>query len=268
MSATTPVPPVVMIFSGNDPTGGAGISADIEAVASVGSHPAPVITALTVQDTSNVLGYQVIDSVLIIEQARAVLEDMPVSAFKLGMLGSVENVEVIHTLLIDYPDIPVVLDPVLASGAGTMLADKALQQAMISLLFPITTVLTPNSHEARMLTTGADNLDACAQMLQENGCEFVLITGSHEDTLMVENGLYGNKRKLDSWRWERLEYNYHGSGCTLAASIAGLLAHGNEPHSAIQEAQNYTWQALSNGYRPGMGQHLPNRFYWVDTGNK
>ncbi len=255
--------PVVMLFSGSDPTGGAGILADSEAVTSMGCHPAPVITALTVQDTINVFSCHPVDSALVVEQARAVLEDMPVSAFKLGMLGSVENVEVIHTLLRDYPDIPVVLDPVLIAGGGAPLADESLQQAMTTLLFPATTLVTPNSHEARILAPEADSLDACAQELEGYGCEFVLITGTHESTPMVENTLYTNKRKLDSWQWQRLEHDYHGSGCTLAASIAALLAHGNEPCSAVQEAQEYTWRALSSGWRPGMGQYLPNRFYWV-----
>ncbi len=255
--------PVVMVFSGNDPTGGAGVLADGEAVASMGCRLAPVITALTVQDTINVLSSQPVESALVVEQARAVLEDVPVSAFKLGMLGSVENVEVIHTLLRDYPDIPVVLDPVLVAGGGAPLADESLRQVMITLLFPLTTLVTPNSHEARILAPEADSLDACAQELEGYGCEFILITGTHENTPMVENTLYTNKRKLDSWQWQRLEHDYHGSGCTLAASIAALLAHGNEPCSAVQEAQEYTWRALLNGRRPGMGQYLPNRFYWV-----
>jgi len=255
--------PVVMAFSGSDPTGGAGILADSEAVASMGCRLAPVITTLTVQDTVNVIACQPVESALVVEQARAVLEDMPIHAFKLGMLGSVDNVEVVHTLLRDYPDIPVVLDPVLIAGGGAPLADEALQQAMITLLFPLTTLLTPNSHEARILAPEADSLDACAHELEGYGCEFVLMTGTHENTPMVENILYTNRRRLDSWQWERLEQDYHGSGCTLAAGIAALLAHGNEPCSAVQEAQEYTWQALRNGYRPGMGQYLPNRFYWT-----
>ncbi|HHL45982.1 MAG TPA: hydroxymethylpyrimidine/phosphomethylpyrimidine kinase, partial [Gammaproteobacteria bacterium] len=195
--------PVVMAFSGNDPTGGAGILADSEAVASMGCRLAPVITTLTVQDTINVISCLPVESALVVEQARAVLEDMPIRAFKLGMLGSVENVEVVHTLLRDYPDIPVVLDPVLIAGGGAPLANEELQQAMISLLFPLTTLLTPNSHEARLLAPEADSLDACAHELEGYGCEFVLMTGTHESTPMVENILYTNRRRLDSWRWER-----------------------------------------------------------------
>ncbi len=263
MTVETCTPPVVMAFSGSDPTGGAGILADSEAVASMGCRLAPVITALTVQDTTNVLSCEPVAGRMVVEQARAVLEDMPVSAFKLGMLGSVENAEVVHTLLSDYAGIPVVLDPVLVAGGGAELADASLRQAMLTLLFPQTTLLTPNSHEARLLAPEADSLDACAQALEGYGCDYVLITGTHENTPMVENSLYSNRRKLDSWQWPRLRHDYHGSGCTLAASAAALLAQGNEPLSAVQEAQDYTWKALRDGCRPGMGQYLPNRYYWV-----
>lgn len=255
--------PVVMTFAGNDPTGGAGIQADIEAIASMGCQAAPVITALTVQDTRNVIRFEPVSSLLVIEQARAVLEDMPVACFKLGMLGSVENVEAIHTILSDYPDIPVVTDPILRAGGGSELADAELIDAMTELLLPQTTVLTPNSQEARRLAPEADTLDACGQELLSAGCELVLITGTHENTAGVDNVLYGNMRKLETFTWERLPHSYHGSGCTLASSIAGLLGQGLEPFTAIHEAQEYTWEALKNGYRIGMGQLLPNRLFWA-----
>lgn len=257
--------PVVMALSGSDPSGGAGIQADIEALASHGCHCAPVITAVTVQDTQDIKSYAPLDGTLIMEQARAVLEDMPVVAIKIGLLGSTEAVEAIHSVLHDYPDIPVVLDPVLASGGGTALADDELLEALSGLLLPNTTVLTPNSLEARLLAPEADNLDACAMALLDKGCEFVLITGTHENTPHVVNSLYGNHRVLETFNWERLPGSFHGSGCTLAASIAGLLAQGLEPFSAIHEAQEYTWEALAHGYRVGMGQPIPNRLFWAQT---
>ncbi|MEE9422866.1 MAG: hydroxymethylpyrimidine/phosphomethylpyrimidine kinase [Gammaproteobacteria bacterium] len=255
--------PVVMAFSGNDPSGGAGIQADIEALISHGCHAAPVITALTIQDTSEIIGYTPLDIGLIVEQARVVLEDMVVDAFKIGLLGSSESVEAVHSILTDYPDIPVVLDPVLASGNGSVLADDDVIAAINELLLPQATILTPNSLEARTLAPEADSLDACAMALLERGSEFVLITGTHENTPTVVNTLYTDNRQLETFNWDRLEHSYHGSGCTLAASIAGLLAQGLEPFSAIHEAQEYTWQALLHGYRIGMGQHLPNRLFWA-----
>lgn len=252
-----------MVFAGLDPTGGAGLAADIEAIASMGCHTAPLVTAITVQDTGNVFRFETIDSLLIVEQARTLLADMSVDAIKLGMLGSIENIEVLHTLLVDFPDIPVIYDPVFRAGGGGALADSDMVEAVRSLLLPQTTILTPNSEEARLLAPGADSLDACAQELESAGCEYVLITGSHENTPEVENTLYGNFRRLDSWTWERLPDSYHGSGCTLSAAIAGLLAQGLEPFTAIHEAQEYTWESLKQGYHLGAHQCLPNRLFWA-----
>lgn len=258
-------PPVVMVFSGLDPTGGAGLQADIEALASVGCHAAPIATCLTVQTTRNVQELVPVDSKLIIEQARAVLEDMPVKAFKLGLLGSVETVEMISTLLNDYADIPVILDPIVSAGGGAELANARIVEALGHLLIPKTTVLTPNSEEAHILIRGSDTLGGCAMALLADGCEYVLITGAHVPTQKVINTLYGNYRKLKEYSWERLNGSFHGSGCTLAAALAGFLAHGHEPYSAIQSAQRYTWQSLKNGHYLGMGQALPNRLFWSDA---
>ena len=255
--------PVVIVFAGTDPSGGAGVQADIETLASMGCHAAPVITSVTVQDTVNVKRYVAMDASLVIEQARAILEDVPVAAIKIGMLGSVEVVEVIHTLLTDYPEIPVVLDPVVSAGGGGMLADDDILDAMVNLLFPLVTVLTPNSEEARAFAPEADVLDACAQEILEHGCEYVLITGAHENTPTVNNSLYSESQLIEVFSWQRLNGSYHGSGCTLSVAIAGLLSQGLDPMTAIYEAQEYTWEALKHGYRIGMGQLIPNRLFWA-----
>lgn len=258
-----PALPVVMAFSGADPSGGAGIQADIETLTSMGCHAAPVVTAITVQDTRQLFRYQAVDSMLLIEQARAALEDIPVSAFKIGMLGSVANVEAVHSILVDYPDAPVVLDPVLAAGGGGLIADDEVTDAMISLLFPLTTVLTPNSEEARAFAPEADNLDACGHELLDLGCEYILITGAHENTPHVENRLYSGHSLIETYTWDRLPGKFHGSGCTLAAATAGLLSQGLPPTTAIHEAQEFTWEALNHAYRIGMGQLIPNRLFWA-----
>jgi len=257
--------PVVLSIAGVDPTGGAGLQADIEAITSMGCHACPVVAAVTVQDTHDVKLVEAMPASLVVAQARAVLEDMPVHAIKLGLLGSVEIIQAVHTLLTDYPELPVVLDPILAAGGGTELGDAAMLDAMRTLLVPQATVITPNSLEVRRLAPGADTLDACATALLDRGADLVLITGTHEQTPQVRNSLHVQGRPPEHFTWERLDGSYHGSGCTLASAIAGLLAQGQEPFSAIHEAQEYTWQSLAHGYRLGMGQLLPNRLFWAEA---
>ena len=260
---TTSHPPVVLVFAGNDATGGAGLQADILTLASLGCHAAPVITAITVQDTIGVKQFSSTESGLVIAQARAVLEDMPVAAFKTGMLGSIANLTAIAGIVEDYPEIPLIVDPVMASGQGDALAEEPIEDALRALLLPQATLITPNSLEARRLAPDADTLDACAQQLLSDGCQFVLITGTHENTPQVINRLYGNRRLLDTFAWDRLPDSYHGSGCTLASACAATFAHGFDPVDAVAEAQDFTWNAIKHGLRLGMGQYIPDRLYWA-----
>jgi hydroxymethylpyrimidine/phosphomethylpyrimidine kinase len=162
----------------------------------------------------------------------------------------------------------VILDPVLASGRGDTLAGDDMIIALRELIVPQTTVLTPNSMEARRLAEEDEEgdeptLDECASRLVELGCEFVLITGTHENTPEVINVLYGEAGVVRTDRWKRLPGSFHGSGCTLASAIAATMANGLDVPEAVREAQEYTWQALAHGFRPGMGQHLPDRFFWA-----
>ncbi|MBI4289893.1 MAG: hydroxymethylpyrimidine/phosphomethylpyrimidine kinase [Betaproteobacteria bacterium] len=262
-------PALVLAFSGADPTGGAGIQADLLTLSSLGCHPLSVITAITVQDTAGVQGILAIDPDWVVDQARVILEDMPVAAFKIGMLGSLENITAIAEVVCDYPDVPLVLDPVLASGRGDEMTTEDMIAAMCDLLLPQTTLLTPNSVEARRLAReeGEDSddleLPECARRLLGLGCEYVLITGTHENTPQVINTLYGPEKVVRSDAWERLPGSYHGSGCTLAAAIAATLANGLALPEAVREAQEYTWQALAAASRPGMGQYIPDRFFWA-----
>jgi hydroxymethylpyrimidine/phosphomethylpyrimidine kinase len=255
--------PVVVSFSGHDPCGGAGIQADIEAITSHHCHAASIITCLTVQDTKNVAEIVPQNPDNIIKQAKMLLHDLPVHAFKIGLIGHADTVQVIYDIVKKYPLIPFVLDPILAAGGGTDLANDALILAMKELLLPLTTVLTPNCNEARRLT-GLENVQECGVSLLENfGCEYVLITGADEQTESVENHLFHHQHN-ESFTWARLPSTYHGSGCTLAASIAALLAQGVPPISAISNAQEYTWHTLQAAYKTGAGQSNPNRLFWRD----
>ncbi len=263
------LPPIVLTFAASDPTGGAGMQADLLTLASMGCHPLSVLTALTVQDTRGVEAMLAIDPEWVSDQARRLLEDMPVAAFKLGVLASAANVTAIAEIVSDYPEVPVILDPVLSSGRGDALAGEDTIEAVRELLLPQTTIATPNSIEVRRLAEDEDDasepeLDECAQRLVGLGCEYVLVTGTHESTAHeVVNTLYGERGVVREDRWRRLPGSYHGSGCTLASAIAAALANGLNLPEAVREAQEYTWQALASGFRPGMGQFLPDRFFWA-----
>jgi len=266
------LPPAVLTFAASDPTSGAGIQADVLTLASMGCHPLSVITAITVQDTAGVESFLPIDADWVADQARCILEDIPVAAFKMGLLGSTEIVTMIAEVVSDYPDIPLVLDPVLASGRGDEFASEDMVNAIRELLVPQSTVVTPNIPELRRLAEddeGDADLAECAQHLLDSGCEYVLVTGTHDTTPEVVNTLYHRGGILRADTWQRLPGSFHGSGCTLASALAANLARGLDIADAVYEAQDYTWQALARAYRPGMGQHIPDRLFWArDQGNE
>ena len=244
-------PPLVLSFAATDPTGGAGLQADVLTLAALGCHPLSVVTALTVQDTHGVSRMQALDARLIAEQAQCLLDELRVAAFKIGVVASAANAAAIAAILAEHPRVPVVLDPVLASGRGDPLADAAVLAALREHLLPRATVLTPNTLEARAL----GGIAACLA----RGCKYVLLTGTHADTPEVVNTLHGAAGAVREDRWPRLHGSYHGSGCTLASAIAARLAHGDAVPEAVRAAQDYTWRALERGFRPGSGQHLPWR---------
>lgn len=262
-------PPAVLAIAASDPSGGAGIQADILTLASMGCHPLSVITAITVQDTAGVEDVLPIDSDWVADQARCILEDIPVTAFKIGVLGSVETVTAIAELVSDYPDIPLILDPVLASGRGDELAGDDMIAAIRELLIPQCTIITPNTLELRRLAINDDmdedtaDIAELAGRLLDLGCEYVLVTGTHEATPEVINTLYNASGVVRSDSWKRLPGSYHGSGCTLASALAATIARGLDMAEAVREAQDYTWHTLQSGYRPGMGQFVPDRLFWA-----
>jgi hydroxymethylpyrimidine/phosphomethylpyrimidine kinase len=225
-----------------------------------------VVTALTAQDTRGVRELKAVETGLVARQAEVLLEDLPIAAIKIGVMGSSQNVATIARVASRHRSVPVVLDPVLTSGRGDPLTDEGVQQAMRRELFPLVCVLTPNSQEARRLadddrSPASADLAECARRLAGRGCEYVLITGTHEPAPDVVNRLYRGSELVREDRWPRLPGEYHGSGCTLASAIAAQLARGREVAEAVAIAQRFTWDALAAGFRPGAGQHLPDRFF-------
>jgi hydroxymethylpyrimidine/phosphomethylpyrimidine kinase len=283
--------PCVLVFAGLDPSGGAGLTADAQAMAGQGVHGLTVCTALTVQDNDRVYGVQPVAAELVLRQAQALAGKMAISAIKIGITGSAANAQAIAEFIVwlrargdamPRPELPVVLDPVLASGHGDLLSRDDAVQALAPLL-PLTTVLTPNAPEAQALSD-ANQPDAQAQALRARGCRHILITGGHGDGDEVINRWYGpgaadasTRMAGDSaggptalapghagtqhrtWRWPRIDGAFHGSGCTLASAIAGQLALGLPTAVALEHAQHYVYHALREAYAIARGQRIPLR---------
>lgn len=262
-------PSVVLVIAGNDPSGGAGIAADLQAVTALGAHPAPVISALTVQDTRNAYEVRVEEPRFVAAQAEKVLDDLPVAAIKLGLLGSAAIGEAVAQVLAARPTIPVILDPVLVAAGGAQLAEDELIAVYQRALFPRATLITPNALEARQLAPDATSANERAAHLLAHGARYVLLKGGDEDTPDVQNTLYGTGRFEQSWQWQRLPGQHHGSGCTLASAIAALVARGLPLADAVSQAQDYTWHALKQGWLLSVnsgGQNIPNRQFAAETG--
>lgn len=250
--------PIVLVFSGHDPSGGAGIQADMESIAACGAFSCAVITCLTVQDSINIKKIYNTDPTIIKEQIEALLADVHIDAIKIGLLGNIENIHLIRDTIRSLPGIPVILDPVLKSGGGTDLADQQLIEAIKKDLLPKVTLLTPNRHEARLLS-GEATPKMAANRLLALGCNNVLVTGADESKgQSVENTLY-NKHGERTYTWPLLEGHYHGSGCTLAASCAAQIAQGKQIVDSILTAQKYTMTTLENAIKIGKGQKIPSR---------
>lgn len=250
--------PVTLCFSGLDPSGGAGLQADIETVAALGGHAAVVATALTIQDSQQVHGFVLTDPALMRAQAARVLADLPVAAVKLGMLGSADAVRCVFDALAGHSHLPVVMDPVLAANSGGGLARDDLRAALLAAL-PLTAVITPNTLEARRLAA-CDDLDEAVRRLTDAGARAIWLKGGHEPGDILVNRLYEDGRLTLETRQPRLPGEFHGSGCTLASALAALLAAGHVLHAAVQGSEDFVREALRAADRPrAQGQLLPRR---------
>jgi hydroxymethylpyrimidine/phosphomethylpyrimidine kinase len=262
--------PLIICLSGLDPTGGAGIQADIETLFHAGCHCLPVVTTLTVQDTTNVFSSTPTDPELIGQQVRVLIQDLKVDAIKIGLLDNLVFLPVLAELLAEVrhknPGIPVIADPILRAGGGFDFSSEKIVAAYRDLIVPLCTVLTPNTEELLSLCPGADNPYSAAARLLHTGCQHILLTGTHAASPDVINTLYSlpadsaqTQLIRRDWTWPRLPGSFHGSGCTLAAAVAANLALGLGIEDAADTAQTYTWQTLDKAVQPGAGQYLPNR---------
>jgi len=266
-------PPTVLTIAGSDPSGGAGVQADLATIAAFGCHGAAAITAITVQDTTNVHSFRTLEAAELDAQVRAVLADIPVSAVKVGMLGTPANARAVADILADNPDIPAVVDPVLAAEGGGSLAEQDLVEVLHGTLFPRASVLTPNAEEAHRLSGGESVPEAIADELLREGAHYVLLKGGHRDAeeTVVTDRLFSFGQEEARFSHPRLpDRGYHGSGCTLSTAIACGLADGRSAPEAVESGIEFTFRALRAAYTPGQGQAVPNRLFhwrnWEDNG--
>jgi len=246
------------MIGGHDPSGGAGLQADIETAATHRCRAYSLVTCLTTQDSRNVQAVYPQPAAQLAAQFDLLLADVRPDLVKVGLLGDAELAGMLAERLAAL-GVPLVLDPVLAAGGGTPLAGERLLEVIREHWLPITHLLTPNRSEARRLS-GCEESEAAADALLDAGCRQVLLTSADEsqgeqvrNTLFSRNG----QRPFD---WPLLPHSYHGSGCTLASACACQIALGSDIENAVTKAQQFTWNALARAEHPGKGQYLPTRW--------
>ncbi len=246
--------PAVLVLAGLDPSGGAGIQADIGTIMALGVHAAPVVTVLTVQDTVDVRACRPVDPALIVEQASVVLADLDVRAIKIGLLGEPSVLEAVAGICRLRPEIPVVLDPVLTAGGGYALGGSALRRVLFDTLLPMASIVTPNGPELHALSGLPASDDEAARRLLATGCRHVLVTGGHGAGETVVDVLHDRNGPVVSWESPRRPGRFHGTGCTLASAIAAGLAQDRPVTDAVGAAVDFVQRAIGRAYRVGRGQ--------------
>ena len=263
-----PAPACVMSFNASDPSGAGGLAGDVATIAAMGAHALPIVTAVVLRDTAEVFSHTPLDSDTVVEQARSVLEDVTIAAWKVGFLGSAENVSAVAEVLSDYPDVPLVAYmPSLA-----WIEDDEQQEyldAFRELVLPQAELLVGNHQTLTDFLLPEWDADRPASPRElavaaaEHGTRYVLVTGVNLPNQFIDNVLASSEGALTGEKFERFEASFVGAGDTLAAALAALLASGAELHDAVGEALTFLDQALDAGFRPGMGNVLPDRFFWA-----
>jgi hydroxymethylpyrimidine/phosphomethylpyrimidine kinase len=279
-----PAPACVMSFNATDATGAGGLAGDIATIAAMGAHALPVVTSIVMRDTAEVFDHHAIDTDAVVEQARSILEDVTLAAWKVGFLGSAEGVSAVAEILSDYPDVPLVT--YLPNLSWVEEDDQqAYLDALRELVLPQTEVLV-GSHQTLtdfLLPDWDGERPASPRELAvaaaEHGARFVLVTSvvlpntksakspkgssGQGPEQYLDNVLASPQGAITGEKFERFEASFVGAGDTLSAALAALLASGAELHAAVGEALAFLDQALDAGFRPGMGNVVPDRFFWA-----
>jgi len=263
-----PAPACVMSFNASDPSGAGGIAGDVATIAAMGAHALPIVTSIVMRDTHEVFDHHPIEAEVIAEQARSILEDVTIAAWKVGFLGSTEGVSTVAEILSDYPDVPLV-----AYMPNLSWVDEDEQQSYLDafreLVLPQTEVLV-GSHQSLagfLLPDWDQERPASPRELAvaagEHGTRFILVTSVPLPDQYMDNVLASPQGAITGEKFERFDASFVGAGDTLAAALAALLAAGAELTAAVGEALAFLDQALDAGFRPGMGNVIPDRFFWA-----
>ena len=263
-----PAPACVMSFNATDPSGAGGVAGDVATIAAMGAHALPVVTSVVMRDTAEIFDHHALDADVVVEQARSVLEDVTIAAWKVGFLGSAEGVSAVAEVLSDYPDVPLV-----AYMPNLSWVEEDEQQAYVDafreLVLPQTEVLV-GSHQTLtdfLLPEWDADRPASPRELAvaagEHGTRFVLVTSVPLPDQFLDNVLASPQGAITGEKFERFEVSFVGAGDTLSAALAALLASGSELHAAVGESLAFLDQALDAGFRPGMGNVIPDRFFWA-----
>ena len=261
-------PACVMVFNASDPSGAGGLSADVTAIASVGAHPLPVVTGAYARDTAEIFDHFALDEDAVAEQARGILEDVPVLVFKVGFAGTPESVSAIAAIAADYADVPLIAYMPGLSWWDENQADL-YEDAFRELMLPQTTVLVGNHSTLWRWLLPDWNSERSptprdiAKAASEHGVPYTLVTGVPLPEQYVDNVLATPQAVLASQKFERFDAVFSGAGDTLTAALAALVAGGTDLAAAATEALNYLDRCLDGGFRPGMGNVIPDRLFWA-----
>lgn len=248
----------VLIIAGSDPSGGAGIQADIKTVTALGCYAAAAITALTAQNTTGVFGVMEVPPAFVKQQVSLVLEDIGADCIKTGMLHNTKIIEALAELLSQYNDIPFILDPVMVATSGDLLIKgESPVNAMQTLLFPLATLVTANIPEAKILSginiTDTKTMIKAGEMILTHGAKNALVKGGHMDGDVVQDILVSSDGSFKIFEHNRINSrNTHGTGCTLASAIACGIAKGGSLKDSIIKARKYVYEAIRTA--PGFGK--------------
>ncbi|GAA6166749.1 bifunctional hydroxymethylpyrimidine kinase/phosphomethylpyrimidine kinase [Sessilibacter corallicola] len=266
---STPKIPVILCLNCHDPSGFGGIQADIETGSSLGCQTLTVLTGALVKDTREIKKLVPSSPELVIDQIRAQLEDTPVDIIKAGYMSSIENIEALHSVLIDYPDIPFVLEPkVLNVPKLSPNYNAEMIDAIRSLLLPKARVAVTTHEQALTLSNYSDTIDACAAEILESGCQHVLINGSHNFKPTRCSQLFGKRGLIHSYDCQYENLSEILCTSTLGAAVACYQAHGLAIHDGVDLAQKYLWDSVFKSRQFGMGAPTPNRMHWAESLSK